>query len=90
MDWAESAQATFKAEVTRSVCDTEMGYAQECPGRTVRVTPGDQPGGNCRSGLLEGQQNGSGQSAVGDGMGDCEGSDVCKPGHDELRGGSTM
>ena len=56
------------------------------PGTDGPLRPGDQPGRNCRSGLEEGQQNGSGQGAMMDGTGNGDSHDVCNPRHDQLRG----
>ena len=53
-----------------------MGTGMVKPGTDGPLKPGDQPGRNCRSGLLEGQQNGTGQGTVVDGTGDGEGRDV--------------
>jgi hypothetical protein len=52
-----------------------------CPLRT----PGDQPGEDCRPGLLESQQNGSGEGAVVGPLQVGVGGNVLRPVHDELQ-----
>jgi len=71
---------------TRPVISTGMAGAWKAPGRTCPLrTPGDQPGEDCRPGLLESQQNGTGEGAVVGPLRDGGGGNVLRPVHDELQ-----
>ena len=67
-----------------------MGTGMVRPGTDGPLKPGDQPGLDCRSGLEEDPQSGSGEGAVVDRTGDGYGGDVLKPGHVPLRVSSVM